>query len=119
MFGFHNQLLVIDAGRKSFERKPVADELLRTTLGGKGLGTHLLLEHNPPAVDPLAPENHLIFATGPAAGSAIWGSCRHGVFTKSLPETGKVITRDQMDRLMKDYYKARGWDEKGRPGGLL
>jgi hypothetical protein len=34
------------------------DELLRKTMGGKGLATHLLLEHNPPRVDPLSPANH-------------------------------------------------------------
>jgi aldehyde:ferredoxin oxidoreductase len=38
-------------------------------------------------VDPLSTENHLIFAVGPVAGTSIWGSCRHGVFTKS-PQTG-------------------------------
>ncbi len=38
-------------------------------------------------VDPLSPENHLIFSTGPASGSLVWGSSRYGVFTKS-PQTG-------------------------------
>jgi aldehyde:ferredoxin oxidoreductase len=38
-------------------------------------------------VDPLSAENHLIFATGPVCQSALWGSCRYGVFTKS-PLTG-------------------------------
>ena len=65
----------------------ISDEILRKTLGGKGLATYLLRQHNPPNVDPLSPENHLIFAIGPTAGSRIWGSCRHGVFTKS-PQTG-------------------------------
>jgi aldehyde:ferredoxin oxidoreductase len=32
-----------------------------------------------------------------------------------LPETGKVITEEQMEQLLKDYYKARGWDEEGIP----
>jgi aldehyde:ferredoxin oxidoreductase len=32
-----------------------------------------------------------------------------------LPETGKVITAEQMEVLLKDYYSARGWDEQGRP----
>jgi aldehyde:ferredoxin oxidoreductase len=35
--------------------------------------------------------------------------------TEALPETGKVITEDQMEQLLADYYRARGWDEKGRP----
>jgi len=32
-----------------------------------------------------------------------------------LPETGKVITEEQMEQLLKDYYEARGWDKQGRP----
>jgi aldehyde:ferredoxin oxidoreductase len=34
---------------------------------------------------------------------------------EALPETGKIITEDQMRRLMADYYQARGWDKKGKP----
>jgi aldehyde:ferredoxin oxidoreductase len=34
---------------------------------------------------------------------------------EALPETGKVITEEQMQRLMADYYEARGWDTDGIP----
>lgn len=87
MYGFYNLLLSVDLTQKSYELQIISDEILRKTLGGKGLATYLLRQHNPPKVDPLGPENHLIFAIGPTAGSRIWGSCRHGVFTKS-PQTG-------------------------------
>ena len=87
MHGFYNLLLRVDLTQQSYELQKISDGVLRRTLGGKGLATHLLLKHNPPGVDPLGPDNHLIFATGPATGSRIWGSCRHGVFTKS-PQTG-------------------------------
>ena len=86
MFGFYNRLLEIDMNKKAFAINPIPDEILRGTLGGKGLATHLLIQHNPPQVDPLSPDNHLIIATGPVTDTAIWGSCRHGVFTKS-PQT--------------------------------
>jgi aldehyde:ferredoxin oxidoreductase len=36
-------------------------------------------------------------------------------YSEVLPETGKVISEEQMEKLLKDYYKARGWDEQGRP----
>ena len=36
-------------------------------------------------------------------------------YTEALPETGKLITRGQMEQLLTDYYSVRGWDEKGRP----
>lgn len=87
MFGFYKKLLEIDLKRMQFEVVELADELLKKTLGGKGLGTHLLLEHNPPGVDPLSPDNRLIFALGPATDTLVWGSCRYGVYTKS-PQTG-------------------------------
>lgn len=87
MHGFYGRILKIDLSKKTFGIEPVEDHTLKTYLGGKGFATRLLLDHNPPEVDPLSPENNLIFATGPVSGSPIWGSCRYGVFTKS-PLTG-------------------------------
>jgi len=87
MFGFYHKLLKVDASDRRFEAVALPDDLLARTLGGKGLATHLLLENNPPGVDPLSPANHLIVAVGPVADTALWGSCRHGVYTKS-PQTG-------------------------------
>lgn len=87
MYGFYNMALRINVTQQSFEMQIINDSVLRRSLGGKGLATHLLLRHNPPGVDPLSPENHLIFANGATAGTPIWGSSRYGVFTKS-PQTG-------------------------------
>ncbi len=36
-------------------------------------------------------------------------------YKEVLPETKKVITEEEMDQLLKDYYEARGWDEQGVP----
>ena len=87
MHGFHNLALRIDVSQKSFEIEKIPDSVLKQTLGGKGLATYLLLKYNPAGVNPLGPDNHLIFAIGPVTGTALWGSCRHGVYTKS-PLTG-------------------------------
>ena len=87
MKGFYGRILKIDLARKQFDIEPVADGVLSGMLGGKGLASRLLFDLNPPGVDPMGPENRLIFATGPVAGSSIWGSSRYGVFTKS-PQTG-------------------------------
>jgi len=35
--------------------------------------------------------------------------------TEALPETGKIIKEEQMKQLLKDYYRARHWDERGCP----
>ncbi|MCG2750344.1 MAG: aldehyde ferredoxin oxidoreductase family protein [Desulfobacteraceae bacterium] len=87
MNGFYQRILIIDMTRKHYSIQSVSDDILGTYLGGKGLGSYLLSTLNPIGVDPLSPENHLIFATGPVTGSLIWGSSRYGVFTKS-PLTG-------------------------------
>jgi aldehyde:ferredoxin oxidoreductase len=115
MFGFYNMVLKIDVSQKSYELQMISDDLLRQTLGGKGLATHLLLQNNPAGVDPLGPDNHIIFANGPASGSGIWGSCRHGVFTKS-PQTGfllRVLFRRQIGRTHGRLRFRRRHDPRG------
>ena len=87
MFGSYNMVLRVNAAQKSYDLNMISDDILSRTLGGKGLATHLLLKHNPAGVDPMSPDNHLIFAIGPATGTAVWGCCRYGVYTKS-PQTG-------------------------------
>ncbi len=61
MYGFYGKILKIDLDKETFSIEPVDDQILKTCLGGKGLATHLLLDLNPPQVDPLGPENLLIF----------------------------------------------------------
>lgn len=87
MKGFYNKILWIDLKQESFEYKEISDNLLSTTLGGKGLASAILLEKNQPGVDPLSEGNHLIIATGAANGTSFWGSARFGVYSKS-PLTG-------------------------------
>lgn len=87
MNGFFERLLMVDLSNRTSHVESLDEDLLRQYLGGKGLATHLLLEKNPANVDPFAPESHLVFALGPVTESAIYGSCRHGVFGKS-PLTG-------------------------------
>lgn len=87
MLGFHGHVLVADLSRRSFEIRELDAGLLSGVLGGKGLGTALLAELAPQGVDPLAPENPVIFAVGPVTDTRIPGSCRYGLYAKS-PLTG-------------------------------
>ena len=87
MKGFFNKILRINLKTKTFQEETIPDSVYEAYLGGKGLGTYLLMKENPPGVDPLSPQNKLIFCVGPTTDSRIYGSCRHGVFTKS-PLTG-------------------------------
>ena len=87
MFGFYGRILTIDLGSRTAHIESLPNDIMGSYIGGKGLATHLLLERNPRGVDPLAPGNHLIIATGPLCQSRIWGASRYGVYTKS-PLTG-------------------------------
>jgi aldehyde:ferredoxin oxidoreductase len=87
MKGFYGKYLNINLTEEKYEIVSISDSILVRYLGGKGLASYLLYALNPPGVDPLSPDNRLIFATGPITNSRIWGSSRYGVFTKS-PQTG-------------------------------
>lgn len=87
MHGYYNRILTIDLESKECTIEALSDDILTACVGGKGLATRLLLDRNPPGVDPLAPENHFIIATGPFCGGRLWGGSRYGVYTKS-PQTG-------------------------------
>ena len=87
MKGFFNQLLRINLSKQKSTVEPIPEPVLRSYLGGKGLGSYLLLKENPPHIDPFSPENHLIFTLGPLADTPFYGSSRYAVFTKS-PQTG-------------------------------
>jgi aldehyde:ferredoxin oxidoreductase len=61
----------------------------RTHLGGRGVILHYLLSAMPAGVDPLGPDNLLIFAPGLLTGTVLPGSGRHAVGAKS-PLTGAL-----------------------------
>ncbi|MCK4263139.1 MAG: aldehyde:ferredoxin oxidoreductase, partial [Dehalococcoidia bacterium] len=64
MNGFHNKVLHVSLGQKSFEEEFIDDDIYVNFLGGKGVGTYLLLNNTKAGVDPLSEGNALIFATG-------------------------------------------------------
>ena len=108
MKGFFNRILIINVSDHSHYVDTIDDSILEKYLGGKGLSTYLLLKFNPPGIDPLNPENHLILATGPVSGTGIWGSCRYGIYTKS-PQTG-FYSESYSGGTAGDYMTKTGYD---------
>ncbi|WP_028576197.1 aldehyde ferredoxin oxidoreductase family protein [Desulfomicrobium escambiense] len=108
MHGFYNRGLRINLGTGRHDVFAIDDVLLARTLGGKGLATHYLLEETAPGCDPLGPDNAIIFATGPITGSAIWGSSRYGVYTKS-PQTG-LYSESYSGGHTPEFMDAAGYD---------
>jgi aldehyde:ferredoxin oxidoreductase len=60
MDGFYNKVLHIDLSTRSYKEKSIEDHVHREYLGGKGLGTYLLMNHTKAGVDPLSEDNVLI-----------------------------------------------------------
>ena len=87
MKGFFGKLLRINLTDRSYTVEEIPEEIFKTYLGGKGLGSYLLLENVKPGIDPLSEDNRLIFVAGPATGTKMWGASRYGVYSKS-PQTG-------------------------------
>ena len=83
MKGYFFKVLKIDVTKKIFHVEDIDPDIMEASIGGKGLGTQLLLDNNPPGVDPLGPDNHLIITSGPLTGSSLYGSSRYGIFAKS------------------------------------
>ncbi len=87
MRGFCGRYLEVDLEKGVTSEKPVADEVFRAYVGGTGLGAYLLAKEMDPTVDPLSPENPLMFLDGPLTGSNFPGSGRSSVVALS-PLTG-------------------------------
>ncbi|HJW74809.1 MAG TPA: aldehyde ferredoxin oxidoreductase family protein [Thermoleophilia bacterium] len=80
-------LLRIDLTTRTTSEETIPPELIRGYIGAKGLGTHYLLNEVGSEVDPLGPQNKLIFATGPLSGTRMMGANRYAVYFAS-PLTG-------------------------------
>lgn len=76
-------LLRIDLTTRTSSEDTVPPRLVRELIGAKGIGTHYLCEEVGPEVDPLSPQNKLIFAIGPMAGTSMLGSNRYAVYFAS------------------------------------
>lgn len=87
MKGFFGRILIVDLSREKFYYESLKEEDLGRILGGKGLGISLLSKFQPSGVSPFSSKNPLIFCLGPTTDTAVYGSSRYGVYTKS-PLTG-------------------------------
>lgn len=85
--GYCNRVLRVDLNAGSVQTTPLPQQVMPLILGGKGLGAWLLYREQQPGIHALAPENHLIFHTGPLTGTAAPTAGRFGCTTLS-PATG-------------------------------
>ena len=89
MSAWRGQILRVNLTRGTTKTEPLDPKLARAYIGGRGLGTKLLTDEIDPKLDPLAPNNKLIIATGPLTGTGASTGGRYMVITKS-PLTGAI-----------------------------
>jgi aldehyde:ferredoxin oxidoreductase len=86
MKGYWGRILRVDLGRRTSRVEPLAHEVIRRFLGGRGLAAWYYFNEIGPEVDALSPANILFFMTGPLTGSDLPGATKFELATKS-PET--------------------------------
>ena len=74
LYGYAGKLLRIDLSTGKVSVEEIEPKILRKFLGGVGYAAKLLYEEMSAGTDPLAPENKLVFTTGPLTGTGAPGS---------------------------------------------
>jgi len=87
MHGYHGRILHVNLSTGQTQIDTFDETFAQTYLGGNGFAIRLLYERLAPGVDPLSPENMVVFAVGPATDTAVPGATRCFVGMKS-PLTG-------------------------------
>ena len=89
MYGWHGKLLRVDLTHQKVSIEQIDPQVARDYIGGRGWAIRYLYDEVDPKVEPLAPENKLIFVTGPLTATTAPTGNRYMVVTKS-PLTGAL-----------------------------
>lgn len=89
MYGWHLKILRVNLTTRKITTEDVDPKIARDYLGGRGWAIHYMYKEMDPTVDPLSPQNMLIFATGPLTATPAPTGNRYMVVTKS-PLTGAL-----------------------------
>jgi len=107
-YGYHGKILHVDLSTSTLKVETPDERFYRMYLGGSAMGTYYLLQHTPPNVDPLGPENTLSLMVGVVTGAPFSGQSRVAATAKS-PVTG-LIGDSQGGGFWPAELKASGFD---------
>src|SRR3989441_11330497 len=85
--GVTAKVLHVDLSARQTRVEEIPEVTIRKYLGGGALACHLLLRDMPAGVDPLGPDNMLVFMTSVINGLSLSGTNRYTAAAKS-PLTG-------------------------------
>ena len=83
MFAWKGKILRVDLSRGNCFVEDMPFDLARNFIGGRGIGVKILFDEINPKIDPLSPENKLLFTTGPLTGTGAPAGGRFIIVSKS------------------------------------
>ena len=101
-------MLRVDLSSGSIKTEETPLDLAKLYLGGRGLGSRILINEIDPKIDALSTDNKLIFATGPLTNTSAPTGGRYMVVTKS-PLTGTIASSNS-GGVFGAYLKKAGYD---------
>ncbi len=124
LYGYRGYATVVDLTTGEYRRDAIPRSVLRSTIGGIGLGTWLLHRYGGPPADldgelishaertrlldsALEPDNPLIFVTSPLVGTRLTTSSKFAVMTRS-PLTGFIADGLSSSHLAVELKRACG-----------
>ncbi|MHA1129201.1 MAG: aldehyde ferredoxin oxidoreductase family protein [Candidatus Helarchaeota archaeon] len=87
MYGYTGKIIRVDLTNEKIKFDRISEEFCEKYIGGYGFAAKILWDELKPGIDPLSPDNILIYAIGPVPGTILPTSSKYGVFAKS-PLTG-------------------------------
>jgi aldehyde:ferredoxin oxidoreductase len=80
---YNLKMLRVNLTDRTIKKEDLDENLAKKFLGGRGLGTKILYDEGVATVEPLSPENKLIFINGPLTGANVPTGGRYMVVTKA------------------------------------
>ena len=102
------KILRVNLTEGTVKSEPLNMEWAREYIGSRGLGSKYLVSEIDPKVDPLSPDNKIIWATGPLTGTMASTGGRYTVITKG-PLTGAIACSNSGGYWGAEL-KMAGWD---------
>ncbi|MHA1266354.1 MAG: aldehyde ferredoxin oxidoreductase family protein [Candidatus Helarchaeota archaeon] len=87
MKGYTGKVIRVDLTSGKIKIDQITEDFCEAYIGGYGFAAKILWDELKPGIDPLSPDNILIYAIGPVPGTILPTSSKYGVFAKS-PLTG-------------------------------
>lgn len=106
--GYIGNILRVDLTKRETRVESFDDKMAKRWIGGVGLGAHYLWEEIPASVKWSDPENIMVWASGPLAGSGVYGAGTINITAKG-PMTN-LAGSSQANGFLGAYLKFSGFD---------